>query len=245
MKTVKWLIALLFIGVAAYFIVQELEKQAMEESISQQPSDYKMSYYKDGSVKAKVKIVDGKREGKGYNYYNNGTVHSEINYENGIKQGNSTWFFENGKPYRITPYLNNRKHGIQKKYYETGELLAEVPYKNGELQVGTKEYLKSGKLITDYPVIVVKGWDNTLLRSTYDIDLKLTEDNRVDFRVFDTKTNIEYFIKPTSSGYQRVSFFSAPGNLELKEILIVAKFRTNHGNYKLITKRHKFATGQE
>jgi hypothetical protein len=56
-----------------------------------------VSYYKDGSLRHKVILKNGKPEGLGMTYFDNGKVLSKVDWKNGKKHGQSIFYYENGK----------------------------------------------------------------------------------------------------------------------------------------------------
>jgi len=82
------------------------------------------TYHKNGRLRLKVKMVDGKREGKYRSYYPNGQLEHFCRYLFSKKDGEAKTFHESGE----LKYLDKYKMGIRvhrKSFDEKGEIIYE------------------------------------------------------------------------------------------------------------------------
>lgn len=83
-------------------------------------------YYKNGNIKIKGSLKNGKRDGDWSYFYQNGKLWSWGEYTEGVRNGASSVYYENGVLKMEGNYLNNKQVGLWKFYNEKGKLVKEV-----------------------------------------------------------------------------------------------------------------------
>lgn len=101
--------------------------------------------YKRGVLVSSITVINGKKEGFGYNYYPGGKVAVRFSYHNNLKNGDEIKYYLSGKKYRVRPYVDGKINGMVKRYYDTGVIMSEQLYENGQATNVLKEYNKNGE----------------------------------------------------------------------------------------------------
>lgn len=91
-----------------------------------------IEYHKNGVVKIKGTLKNGKREGQWQSFFENGSLQSENKYVKGILSGKTAAYYPNGNLNYVGLYINDLKDGVWYFYLENGTLDKEVVFKEGE-----------------------------------------------------------------------------------------------------------------
>jgi antitoxin component YwqK of YwqJK toxin-antitoxin module len=113
-------------------------------------NDIKYTYYKNGNIKSKVPLINGKKNGYKYTYYDNGSLKIKVNYINDKREGKRVWYYKNGNIRVNDNYKNDKHHGIMKKYYESGQIKAEAEYILGKRVDKLIQYYENGHKKVEY-----------------------------------------------------------------------------------------------
>lgn len=101
----------------------------------------------DGSVRAEVRLVEGRRDGRTVKYFENGSVAEEISYADNVRHGDyRSYYLVGGGLRREGSYRAGARHGTWRGYYTAGQLQEEVDYRNGERHGVLKAYAWDGVL---------------------------------------------------------------------------------------------------
>lgn len=127
------------------------------------------TYFENGNIKTKGKIVNSKKQGKWKYFYNNGKIKIDAEYLDNIPNAKWTFYFENNQIKKVGNFKkenwsnfmehmrksgskNPEEHYLNKDgewifFYESGELKEIGKYNNQGLEIGEwKEFYKNGKL---------------------------------------------------------------------------------------------------
>ena len=85
-------------------------------------------YYKNGKIKIKGVLKEGKRDGDWSYFYQNGNLWSWGEYADGKRNGASSVYYENGVLRMEGNYSNDKQSGLWKFYNEKGEKIKEVAF---------------------------------------------------------------------------------------------------------------------
>ena len=89
-------------------------------------------YYDDNTIKARIPLEKGIKNGKANSYYSDGSKKSERYYVNGKIDGTSKGWYNSGKLKGKEAMKNGVRHGYRESYYESGVKKEVVLYENGE-----------------------------------------------------------------------------------------------------------------
>jgi len=130
----KIILVLLFavLGVASTSYAESEEKPSPLDFLLLTSNAEIVVYYDDGTIRGKIPLKKGIREGRAYSYYPNGSKKSEIYYVNGEVDGTSRGWYDNGKLKGKETIRNGVRHGYRKSYYKSGAKKEVVLYENGE-----------------------------------------------------------------------------------------------------------------
>ncbi len=203
-------------------------------------------YYPDGSLYMEVEVQDTIAHGKSMEYFRSGKLYQESVYVRGLKHGPFRRYYEDGKLALECDYDSGRRHGVEKKYRKNGTLAYEAPYYHDRPAVGLKEYNPDGKLFSDYPSIVI---DERKDGNRSSVLISLTKPHKVDFFVCDLTDGLYIGedcvpVKRQADGIGLIDYKSTQsiGDLEveykLADINIVAKVKTDLGNYFICQRRY-------
>lgn len=237
---------LLFLGFSCDYTVEKKEKTVSSKKTKKKTGVNKV-YYEDGTLRAEVNVVDGKRNGLARDFYPNGKPHLEIQYKDGLKHGLTKMYYENGKLYEESGFDTGEKHGIQKKYRQDGKVLAEAKYHFGEPCAGLKEYLKDGSLKKKYPTIEVTPIDNILKSDSYTLRLSMSDksknvtfyEGRLDGNCIGE--NVEQVHDTPSKGIGQIKYYVPHGMVIMERLTIIAKVKTLQGNYYVTSRPYNVA----
>jgi hypothetical protein len=226
------------------------EKQAETMEEDSVKNGLQTSYYPDNKLLSECNYLNNRRHGNCKSYYKNGKVHVELNYVNGKREGEGKTFYEkSGNVYRISNYKNDILDGIQKVYHENGNLQAEIPYKMGKLLKGLKEYTTDGKLNDNTPKIVITEKDSRSVNGEFILFLNIKGTSKykevefytgelTDGNCFDENTLTRI---PTQNETGRMFFKLPPNTFIMEKFNIIAKVKSNIGNYFIVTTSYNVA----
>ena len=171
----------------------------------------------DGTVKAKGKYVNGKKEGVWESRRNDGRINPTEVYKNGNVIKRTTYYNDETVEAERNYNEYGQLHGVEKKFeYQTGKLKQEFNYVNGK-QVGKQmrymssssydfiensNYNEAGQKDGDYSEVYAKYPDIVKIKGQYTKDKKIgiwvhrdttgkitTEETYDNGRLIDTKRN--------------------------------------------------------
>lgn len=87
-----------------------------------------IQYYKNGVIKMRGMMKDGKRDGLWKSFYDNGLPWSETTFKDGIKNGKTTTWYENETKRYEGTYTNDEESGKWTFWNEKGEIIANKDY---------------------------------------------------------------------------------------------------------------------
>ena len=87
--------------------------------------------YKNGVIKMRGQMKNGKREGAWKSWYEDGTQWSETAFKEGIKNGPTTTWYENGKKRYEGYYTNDNESGKWTYWDENGKQQSSKDYGTG------------------------------------------------------------------------------------------------------------------
>jgi len=101
-------------------------------------------FYKDGSIKKKYTLKNGRYEGKCIEYFENGTIKGISNYKNGKREGKSESWYKNGNCETVIEFENDTLNGIYKTWHENGNTMCELYHLNGKRHGTRKDWYENG-----------------------------------------------------------------------------------------------------
>lgn len=191
--------------------------------------------YPDGQLYLEVNYKDSLAHGVSKQYFKNGQVFEEAEYRKGILHGVMRRYHEDGKLSAEIPYDSGRMHGVHKKFRKDGTPAFEAPYYFDKPCLGLKEYFTSGRLVDNYPRVVVKEKNELLKSGKFSLQISLSENHTVQF--YKGELTQGKFIGasaepiPTYNGVGELSYFLPPGGFIMERVNIIAKIKTDLGNY--------------
>lgn len=228
----KQIVFLLFILAAAFSCVRSDE--AVEEDSDDQESNVVFKRRKDGTISSANQVDENNMvHGMRVSYYGDGkTVRSRISVERGIKQGPAIKYYNNGQVFEHINYKDGEKHGPCRKYHKNGQLLAVFEYNNGITLPGLKEYGTDGVLVRDYPEVQFREIDQLASKNRIDLEIVCSR-KRVKMKYFILEkeqgdTSRIYLI--TENGVASQRYYLRPGETLDKRIDIIAEIPTEFGN---------------
>jgi hypothetical protein len=198
-------------------------------------------HYPDGQLYMEVNFKDSIPHGITKQYFKNGQVFDETNYNEGIRHGISRKYYEDGKLSQETPYDSGKIHGIQKKFRKDGTPAFEAPYYFDNACVGLKEYYLNGTLVEKYPKIVITTEDRLWKEFKYVVRIALSEKAKVEFyrgeltdgKYIGAKASRLYL---ENNGTSFIEYYVHPGQFVMEKVNIIAKVKTDLGNYFITQK---------
>ena len=88
-------------------------------------------YYDNGTIKSRMPLVKGVRNGKANSYHPDGSIRAETYYVNGKINGVSKGWYDSGILRGEEAIKNGVRHGYRKSYYESGAKKEVVLYEDG------------------------------------------------------------------------------------------------------------------
>ena len=195
-------------------------------------------YFPDGKIYLEINYKDSLPHGSVKRYYKAGGLLEESEYRNGVLHGVMRTYHENGKLSSETPYDSGRVNGIKKKFRKDGTPAYEAPYYLDQPCVGLKEYFLSGKLIDNYPKVVIKPKDELLKEDRYILEFSLSDGSHAVEFYRGSLTDGKYLSDDaapihTADGVAKIYYSLPPGGFVMETLRVVAKIKTDLGNYYL------------
>jgi hypothetical protein len=203
-------------------------------------------YYPDGKLYMEIEVInDSIPHGLSKEYFKNGQLFQEIQYSKGLKHGLYKRYYEDGKVSLEVQYDNGRRHGIEKKYRKDGKLAYEAPYYQDHPTIGLKEYYTDGTLVNKFPSIEITEEDRLFQDMRFSLVISLTENYDVEF--YEGSLTDGYIGKDcelvyeTSPSKGKIDYSLGPGEFLMKKLNIIAKIKTDLGNYYITQKTYNLA----
>ncbi len=203
-------------------------------------------YYEDGSLRAEYNYRLNRLHGTCTDYYKNGEVKLVGEYVNNKLNGTMTSYYKNSKKMYEAEYVNGEKHGVKKRYYENGKLMSVNSYYLGGVGLGLKEYTSDGKRITNYPEIKIKEINRLAMEGTLYIKISLSN-NSSSVAFFITDLHNDKYLPSHAEPIEKegsiatVEYYVAKGSVMMKEINVVARYKTKLGNFYLMSRKYPIA----
>jgi hypothetical protein len=203
-------------------------------------------YFPDGSLYLEINYQDSLPHGLTKRYFKSGQLLEETEYRHGIQHGITKTYYETGKLSSITPYDSGRIHGIKKKYRKDGSPAYEAPYYYDQPCVGLTELFLSGRPVDNYPKIVVTPKDDLLRSNMFTLEFTLSNKSKSVEYYRGTLTDGKYIGSSAkeiyvSKGVGKLFYVVPPGGFEMEEMNIIAKVKTDLGNYYITQTRYNLA----
>jgi major membrane immunogen (membrane-anchored lipoprotein) len=216
-------------------------------------------YYPDGTIKSKIEVKNGKRNGLTRNFdekgrllstaelvddkyegllitYNpaNGKITAKSHYKDDKQNGTVTTYYDQGQLYREMTYVNGRVDSIVKTYWPDGSLQAEVYFKMGAPAIGLKEFDRKGNPVQQ-PSIIVEEINQLALLNTVTLKMYLSDHNtKADLYLGELKDG--KYLDPNTFkfidkyGVATLEYEVPRHHTIMKKISILARTRTTFGN---------------
>lgn len=126
-----------------YFSGEPYLKYKMIKDLEQDTVTY---FYRNGTVKEKYFVKDGKKNGLYKTYYANGQLSVEMTYKMGLGEGTYTSYNSNGVKDDEFQLVNDNIHGVRKTYHSNGQLASQYNYLNGKYDGEYVTYFYDGKV---------------------------------------------------------------------------------------------------
>jgi hypothetical protein len=206
-------------------------------------------YFHDGKIYLEINYKDGFPHGQVRRYYRKGNVLEENTYARGKLEGLTRTFHENGRLSRQTYYRQGEIDGVQKKYRRDGTLAFEAPYHMGNPCVGLKEYYLSGNPVKNYPTIEMFAKDEMLKDDWYTLYISLSDKSKSVTFYKGELTDGRYIGEDaemiwTEDGVAKLYFFLPRNGKEQKTVNIIAKAKTDLGNFYITQAQFSASAGQ-
>ncbi|HEY0651997.1 MAG TPA: hypothetical protein VGD65_02675 [Chryseosolibacter sp.] len=203
-------------------------------------------YFPDGSLYLEVNYKDSLPHGLTKRYFKSGLVLEEAEYREGIQHGITKTYHEDGKLSSVTPYDSGRIHGIKKKYRKDGSPAYEAPYHYGEPCVGLVELFLSGRPVDNYPTIIITPKDDLLRSNMYTLEFGLSNKSKLVEYFQGQLTDSKYIGRDAkeiyvSNGVGKLFYVIPPGGFEMAQLNIIAKVKTDLGNYYITQVKYNLA----
>lgn len=228
-----WLVFLFLTGL---FLTACKEKNAVESKPAGKLQGLHKYYFPDGKLYLEINYKDSLPHGITKRYFKAGGVLEESEYREGILHGITKTYYEDGTLSSQTPYDSGRVHGLKLKFRKDGDKTYEAPYRYGEPCAGLKEYFLSGKLVDNYPKIVVTPRNKMLTDQQYVLEFSLSDNSKaVEFYkgTIGKEDCLSSSNDPmyTSNGVAKLYYFLPTGGFVMEKVDVVAKVKTDLGNY--------------
>jgi len=115
-------------------------------------SGYVISYYKDGTLKEKIGILEGKKENQASKWYPDGHYKQTATYHKGKLSGVKRVWSSDTNHILLSKlnYKSGKPHGQQLKWYPSGELHKKLSLNMGQEQGIQQAFRKNGELYANY-----------------------------------------------------------------------------------------------
>lgn len=126
-------------------------------------NDMEIQYYKNGNIKLKAELENGKRQGKLYDYYKDGSLKAISEWDDGRANGLVKHYYPEGQLAEETMWEKDEVNGITKEYYRNGQL-KKIARKKGDLFIGEVFFYYENGQIKEHRVhdsdgkLVYIGW---------------------------------------------------------------------------------------
>ena len=203
------------------------------------------SYNYEGKLVKRVDYVNGIIDGKSVTYNpKTGLPIMSVSYKNAIQDGPFLQYYVDGKVYREMNYLKGKGEGIFKAYWSNGKIKASCPYHCGFPGIGLQEWDESGTLIIQ-PFIVVEKINQLALLNTYMLKIKISNKTDKVHYYYDNLIDGKYLPWGVSrivsnNGELVLQYQVLRGVIEIKNIGIVAKVKTDFGSELILRKNISF-----
>jgi hypothetical protein len=203
-------------------------------------------YFPDGSLYLEINYKDSLPHGLAKRYFKNGQLLEEAEYRDGIQHGVTKTYFENGNLSSITPYDSGRIHGTKKKYRKDGTPAYQAPYHYDQPCVGLTELFLSGRPVDTYPKIVITPKDDMLRSNMFTLEFTLSNKSRMVEYYKGQLTDGKYIGSSAkeiyvSNGVGKLFYVIPPGAFEMEQMNIIAKVKTDLGNYYITQAKYNLA----
>lgn len=203
-------------------------------------------YFPDGSIYLEINYKDSLPHGVAKRYFKSGQLLEETEYRNGIQHGITKTYYENGILSSITPYDSGRIHGVKKKYRKDGTPAYEAPYYYDHPCVGLTELFLSGRPVDNYPTIVITPKDEMLRSNLFTLEFTLSDKSKLVEYYKGQLTDGKYIGSSAkeiyvSNGVGKLIYVIPPGAFEMEQLNIIAKVKTDLGNYYITQKNYNLA----
>lgn len=238
--------ALSIILIVAVGLLQSCLQDVSEEKPKGKLQGLHKYYFPDGKLYLEINYKDSVPHGEVRRYFKAGGILESSNYNNGILHGISRTYYEGGKLSSETPYDSGRIHGVKKKFRKDGMPAYEAPYRYGQPCVGLKEFFLSGRPVDNYPSIVFKPLNELLKENRYILQIMLSDGSKV-VEFYHGKLVDGKYIHPnadpihTQNGVAKLYYYLPPGAFAMEKVEVVAKIKTDLGNYVLAEASHNLA----
>jgi hypothetical protein len=216
-----------------------------KSSSSREAGNIQKYYYPDGKLYMEIEVInDSIPHGISKEYFKSGQLFQEIQYSKGQKHGFFKRYYEDGKLSLEVQYDSGRRHGVEKKFRKDGTIAYEAPYHRDHPAIGLKEYYTDGTPVKN-PSIHIEE-ENQLFNFRYSLLLSITSDYKVDFyegvlsegKYIGSHCEEVYMISSTKG---RLDYNIGPGDFLMKKLNIVAKVKTDLGNYYIAQRAYNLA----
>lgn len=124
-----------------------------------------VGYYKNGSIKYRVPLMNDKYEGEMVVFYPDGGIKAKILYSEGKKSGFQKAYSTAGNLLNEIEFSGTRKHGTFKTFFQNGQLKASLKYYNDTINGLGMDYYENASIYKIYYTdmgkpIYLKGYDS-------------------------------------------------------------------------------------
>jgi antitoxin component YwqK of YwqJK toxin-antitoxin module len=258
MKTSSLLFCFLLIFIAACNQPKNPKKQIQED------------YYRNGIIKSRIEIRDGKRNGLTEEFNEVGQIRTSIefkddkkdgwyykyseknnkimikaHFKDDMQDGQVLQYYQEGMLFRESYYTNNSLNGSMKTYWANGNLKSENYFKMDTFCTGLKEYDSKGNQLV-LPSIVVKEVDQLALLDKVVLQVSLSDKSQNVIFYQDELKDGKYldpnsYKVPVHNGIGVIEFQLSRGKTLMQKVSIVAKVRTKYDNTLILQKSYKLA----
>lgn len=115
-------------------------------------SGYAVSYYPDSTLKEKIGILHGKKEGQTTRWYAGGQLKHAADYHKGKLHGEKKTWSSDAQPILLShlSYRKGKAHGEQRVWYPSGELFKKLHLNMGKEEGIQQAFRKNGDLYANY-----------------------------------------------------------------------------------------------
>lgn len=103
--------------------------------------------FADGSVKSRVQIVNGKKEGLMIDYYQDGKVWGERLFQNDLQTGRTVFYYPEGRIKEVQYYVEGKRQGGDTIWYQDGHIQFIVQLENDKKNGYMRKWSPEGVLV--------------------------------------------------------------------------------------------------